>query len=175
MLENKNGITLWVVDVDGTMTDGGIYYDENGNELKKFCTKDAAGFFAARALGMKVMVLTGRECKATERRMKELKADYFYQNVKDKYLFLQQFLKEHDYRTQQTAYIGDDLNDLKAMQFCGYSGCPADGCREVKQAVDYISSVKGGQGAVRDIVEHFLTEQNLWKDAVGKIYGLSGR
>ena len=77
-------IKVLVIDVDGTMTDAGIYYDETGNELKKFCTKDAAGFFAARIVGIKTMVLTGRECAATTRRMKELKVDYLCQNVKEK-------------------------------------------------------------------------------------------
>ena len=76
-----------VIDVDGTMTDGGLYY-ENGNETKKFCTKDAAGFFAAHQVGVKIIVLTGRECKATSRRMNEMKVEYLYQKVKDKVSFL---------------------------------------------------------------------------------------
>ena len=75
---------LIIIDVDGTMTDGGVYYDEHGNELKKFCTKDAAGFFAAKQCGIKTMVLTGRECEATSRRMKEINGDYLYQNEKEK-------------------------------------------------------------------------------------------
>ena len=62
----KNKIQLFIIDVDGTMTDGGIYYDENGNELKKFCTKDAAGFFALHEMGVQIMVLTGRKCMSTE-------------------------------------------------------------------------------------------------------------
>lgn len=86
-------IKLIVIDVDGTMTDSGIYYDENGNEWKKFCTKDAAGFFAAHKLGIKIMVLTGRECAATERRMKELRVQYLCQNVKDKMGYLSEFMK----------------------------------------------------------------------------------
>ena len=81
-------IKYLIVDVDGTMTDGGIYYDENGNEWKKFCTKDAAGFWAAKQNGIEIVVLTGRECRATSRRMEELKVKYLYQNVKNKYKFL---------------------------------------------------------------------------------------
>lgn len=69
-------IRLLLIDVDGTMTDSGIYYDDHGNELKKFCTKDAAGIFAARYVGIKIMVLTGRECYAVTKRMTELKVDY---------------------------------------------------------------------------------------------------
>ena len=78
----KRIVKYWVVDVDGTMTDAGIYYDEKGNEIKKFCTKDAAGFFAAQAVGMKVIILTGRECAATTRRMQDLKVDFLFQNIK---------------------------------------------------------------------------------------------
>ena len=81
-------IKYLVVDVDGTLTDAGIYYDETGNELKKFCTRDAAGFFAAHAVGIKYMILTGRECAATTRRLTEMKADYLVQNCKDKVAYL---------------------------------------------------------------------------------------
>lgn len=80
-------LKLIVIDVDGTMTDAGVYYDERGNELKKFCTKDAAGFFAAHSVGIKIMVLTGRECAATTRRMTEMKVEYLYQNVKTRQSF----------------------------------------------------------------------------------------
>ena len=85
MIEShKRTIEYIVIDVDGTLTDAGIYYDEHGNELKKFCTRDAAGFFAAKILGIKTIILTGRECAATLRRMQELKVDHIVQNVKDK-------------------------------------------------------------------------------------------
>lgn len=165
-------IKLLVIDVDGTMTDGGLYYDENGNETKKFCTKDAAGFFAAHECGIKIMVLTGRECKATAQRMKEMKVEYIYQNVKNKVEFLEKFMKENKITSEMVAYIGDDLNDLKSMKLCGYIGCPSDACTEVKEISNYISSVKGGYGAVRDVIENLLRKNNQWQDAVSKVYGL---
>ena len=105
----KKKVKLLVVDVDGTMTDAGIYYDEHGNELKKFCTKDAAGFFAAHKSGIKIMVLTGRECAATTRRVQtELKVDYLFQNVKDKLSFLKKFMQENEILKEEVGYIGDD-------------------------------------------------------------------
>lgn len=165
-------ITLLVIDVDGTMTDAGIYYDENGNELKKFCTKDAAGFFVAHKVGIKIMVLTGRECAATTRRMNEMKVDYLCQNIKDKVSYLNGFIEEHGLNASQIGYIGDDLNDLPAMQMVGYVACPADSCVEVKNIANYISTVKGGYGAVRDIIEHLLRESNEWEDAIKDIYGI---
>ena len=165
-------IKLWVIDVDGTMTDGGLYYDENGNETKKFCTKDAAGFFVAHQLGMKIMVLTGRECEATTRRMTEMKFEYLNQNVKNKVQFLKEFMEENKLSKNMVAYIGDDLNDLPPMKICGFVGCPADSCQEVKGIANYISSVKGGYGVVRDIIEHVLRENKLWDDAISEVYGM---
>lgn len=164
-------VNYLVIDVDGTMTDGGIYYDENGNELKKFCTKDAAGFFAARKAGIKIIVLTGRECSATKRRMEELKVDYLYQNIKDKVSFLKNFMKENNLVKEEIGYIGDDLNDLSSMKMVGFVGCPKDSCIEVLEISDYISSLEGGHGAVRDVIEHMLRESGEWNGIVAEVYG----
>jgi len=165
-------LKLFVIDVDGTMTDGGLYYDENGNETKKFCARDAAGFFALHELSIKVMVLTGRECKATIKRMQEMKVDYLFQNVKNKASFLEKFMGENDLSKDMVGYIGDDLNDLQPMKLCGYIGCPADSCEEVKEIASYVSPINGGHGAVRNIIENLLREKNLWDVAVSKAYGL---
>lgn len=165
-------IKYLVIDVDGTMTDAGIYYDEHGNELKKFCTKDAAGFFAAKKTGIQVMVLTGRECAATTRRMTEMKVDYLVQNCKDKMTYLTQFMKDNGISRDEMGYLGDDLNDLPPMKLCGFVGCPADACLEVRGRADYISNVKGGYGAVRDIIEHMLRERGEWEKATAEIYGI---
>lgn len=165
-------IRYLIIDVDGTMTDAGIYYDEHGNELKKFCTKDAAGFFAAKKTGIKVMVLTGRECAATTRRMTEMKVDYLVQNCKDKMTYLTQFMKDNGISRDEMGYLGDDLNDLPPMKLCGFVGCPADACLEVRERADYISNVKGGYGAVRDIIEYMLRERGEWEKATAEIYGI---
>lgn len=165
-------IKYLVIDVDGTMTDAGIYYDEHGNELKKFCTKDAAGFFAAKKTGIQVMVLTGRECEATTRRMNEMKVDYLVQNCKDKMTYLTQFMKDNGISRDEMGYLGDDLNDLPPMSMCGFVGCPADACLEVRERADYISNVKGGYGVVRDIIEHMLRERGEWEQATAEIYGI---
>ncbi len=165
-------IKYLVIDVDGTMTDAGIYYDEHGNELKKFCTKDAAGFFAARAVGIKIMVLTGRECAATTRRMQEMKVDYLVQQCKDKAAYLKQFMEEGHIAKDEIGYLGDDLNDLLPMQLCGFVGCPEDACEEIKEQADYVSGVKGGHGAVRDIAAWLLKERGQWEEAVKDVYGV---
>lgn len=162
-----------VIDVDGTMTDASIYYDDNGNELKKFCTKDAAGFFAAHQVGMKIIVLTGRECPAVTRRMEEMSVEYICQNVKDKKTFLREFMREHAITKENVAYIGDDLNDLAPMRLVGFVGCPENSCEEIRSIADYISPYKGGEGAVRDVICYILKQRGQWAEAIEKVYGFS--
>ncbi len=163
-------IKLVVVDVDGTLTDSGIYYDENGNEIKKFSTKDAAGFFALKLLGIKTAVLTGRECTATLRRLQDLKVDFIYQNIRDKASFLNNLMSEMDVSREEVLYIGDDVNDYFAMQLVDYVGCPKDSCKEVKALANYVSKEIGGHGAVRDIIECYLLQEKSWKMAITQIY-----
>ncbi len=165
-------IKYLIIDVDGTLTDAGIYYDENGNELKKFCTKDAAGFFAARHAGIQIMILTGRECAATTRRMQEMHVDYLVQDCKDKVSYIRKFMKNHDVCKEEMGYLGDDLNDLPGMNLCAFAGCPADACDEIRKKADYISGIKGGYGAVRDIISYLLKERGEWDKAIAGIYGI---
>lgn len=168
-------IKFLVIDVDGTMTDAGIYYDENGNELKKFCTKDAAGFFAAHKVGMQIMVLTGRECSATTRRMKEMKVDYLCQNVKDKVSYLRNFMEEKGIKKEELGYIGDDLNDLQPMKLAGFVGCPGDSCAEITEIADYVSPIRGGYGVVTFLAGAiFFHEKNLKNKAIDLFLVLLG-
>lgn len=166
---NLSKIKYAVIDVDGTMTDSGIYYDDAGNELKKFTTRDAAGIIAAHYIGIKILVVTGRECEATARRMKELKIDFVMQHIKDKKSFIDNFMSENDILKEEMAYIGDDLNDYAAMSLAGFIACPADSCVEVKNKADYISSVKGGEGVVQDVFRYVLTELGKWNDFVNTV------
>lgn len=170
MISNLQKIDYLVLDVDGTMTDAGIYYDDNGNELKKFCTRDAAGFRAARHVGIKIIVLTGRECKATTRRMTEMKVDYLFQGVKDKYPFLREFMKENCIAKESIGYVGDDVNDLLPMSLTGFVASPSDSCDEVKRISNYISERIGGTGVIRDVVEYLLKERGEWDNTVKTLY-----
>lgn len=173
-MKTLDKIRLFVIDVDGTMTDGGLYYDEEGNETKKFCTKDAAGFFTAHQVGIKIMVLTGRECAATARRMKEMSVEYLCQNVKNKREFLERFMGEHGLDREEIGYIGDDLNDLPPMELAGFVGCPKDSCDEIREIADYVSGIKGGYGAVRDIISYVLKQRGQWEEAFHAVYYRGG-
>lgn len=173
MEKNKyDSIEYLIIDVDGTLTDSGIYYDDHGNELKKFSTKDAAGFFAAKSVGIKTMILTGRECEATRRRMTEMKVDYLIQNCKDKVSFIKSFMSDNNIKSENIGYIGDDLNDYQAMKLCGFIGCPSDACDEVKEIADYVSNVKGGYGAFRDVVSYILKERKQWTQTIMSVYNI---
>ena len=164
-------IRLLVLDVDGTMTDGGVYYDSTGNELKKFAIKDGAGIVLARAAGIQVMICTGRECEAVRRRAQDLHIDYLFQNVHDKAAFLSRFMAEHSLTKQDVAYCGDDLNDLTAMALCGFVACPADAAGPVLGRADFICRQKGGEGAVRGTVEEILLRDGRLPAAVKKAFG----
>lgn len=165
-----SNIKYLVIDVDGTMTDGGIYYDDSGNEMKRFSTKDAAGFFAAKVCGIEILVLTGRKCSATERRLRELQVDYIEQGIVDKYTYLKKFMEKQCISKTEIAYIGDDLNDYKSMKLSDWVGCPCDSAEEIIEISDYVSKKKGGEGAVRDIISHLLKLRGQWKDAIRKCY-----
>lgn len=167
---NLAAIKYLVIDVDGTMTDAGIYYDENGNELKKFSTRDAAGFFTAKLCGIKIIVLTGRKCAATTRRMKELQVDLLEQEIVDKVSYLKKYMEENNIKKEEIAYLGDDLNDYECMKLVGFVGCPYDAVDEISAIADYVSTRKGGDGAVRDIISHILKKRGQWVQAIQRSY-----
>lgn len=163
-------IKYFILDVDGTLTDGGIYYGNNNLEIKKFCTKDGSGIACARAAGINIIVLTGRECEATTRRMKELHIDQVVQGVKNKVEWLKNWLEDNEIGIMDVGYIGDDINDLGPMKMCGFIGCPKDACIEVKEVANCIADFDGGYGAVRDVIEKYLREVGIWEKIVNEIF-----
>lgn len=171
-MKKLEDIRYFLIDVDGTMTDTGLYYDDNGNEIKRFSTRDGEAIKLARSLGIKIMVITGRRCGATIRRIQELNIDFCEQGILNKYDFLKNYMKKEQIANEELAYIGDDINDLKAMSLAGFVGCPADSCPEVQVIADYIAKKKGGAGAVRDVIEYVLRQRNEWNVALKKVYDL---
>ncbi|MEY8375964.1 HAD hydrolase family protein [Lachnospiraceae bacterium 56-18] len=164
-------LKYFILDIDGTLTDGGIYYDDTGNQLKKFCTKDGTGIILAHNSNIKLVVLTGRECQATTRRMTELGVKEIHQNVKNKVEWMNTWMSENGIKKEEVGYIGDDVNDLGAMKFCGFVACPADAIEEVKSIADYIAVVDGGHGVVRDVIKYILKKEGLWEVILNTVYG----
>lgn len=153
MNKDLTNIKLVILDVDGTLTDGGVYIDNNGVETKKFNIKDGAGIVLAEQVGVEFMILTGRKSYCVEHRAKELKIKYVFQGIADKLSYLQQFLSRQGFSPADVAYIGDDVNDLDCMHIVGFTACPADAVEEVRQQCDFVSRYYGGQGAVREVCD----------------------
>jgi 3-deoxy-D-manno-octulosonate 8-phosphate phosphatase (KDO 8-P phosphatase) len=156
-------IQLLIIDVDGTLTDSSVYYGDGNVELKAFNTKDGLMLKALTHLGIDVIFLTGRESEIVTRRADDLGATAI-QGISDKEKKLRGLLSEYGITFEQTAYIGDDLNDYTAMMMCGFKACPADAVAEIKMIADYVSHIPGGAGAVRDICEYLLRKHGKYDD-----------
>lgn len=167
---NMEKISLIVLDVDGTMTDGGIYIDNNYIETKKFNIKDGAGILLAQSVGIVFLIITGRSSACVEQRTEELNIKYLAQGVRDKVSYLKEFASKHGLLQENIAFIGDDLNDLPAMRYAGLSACPVDASEEVKSYCDFILSQKGGEGVVREFVEILLKKRKLWESAIENVF-----
>ena len=149
-------IKLLVLDVDGCMTDGGIIYSNSAEETKKFNVKDGFAIVQWIKLGGQVAIITGRESKIVENRAKELGIHYLYQNVKDKKAVLEELLEKINISNEEVAAIGDDINDYKLLLHVKQSFTPADGVSHVKDIVKHVLTCKGGEGAVREMIEMVL-------------------
>ena len=149
-------IQLVVMDVDGVLTDAGMYYSEKGDELKKFNTRDAKGLELLRANGIKTAIITSENTDLLERRARKMKIDYIFQGIQNKLECLRGLLTSLELKPEHVLYIGDDLNDLEVLKFVGFACCPADAVNEVKQSTDYICTHNGGAGCVREVCDYLL-------------------
>jgi len=154
-------IELIVLDVDGTMTNSHITYSENGDEIKSFNVKDGLAIASWRKLGKQVAIITGRSSKIVERRAKELKIEHFYQGVDNKKEVLENLLQRLDISMQNVAAIGDDLNDLSMLKAAAISFVPQDASSYVDKIADVILNKRGGDGAVREMIEYLIKKENL--------------
>ena len=157
----------WIVlDVDGVLSDGSLVYTSTGEELKSFSVKDGLGLTAARKSGIKLGIITARVSPMVERRAKELHFDALLMGHANKTEALRALCAEYQIDLKTIAYMGDDLNDLGALQLVGLPMAPNNAVPEVKQLAKFISTVNGGQGAVREAVEYILKNQGLWETVV---------
>ena len=156
-------IKLVLLDVDGTLTDGGIYRGNNGEELKRFNVKDGYAIVNTQKLGIEFGIITGRKSELVEIRAKELKIKYLYQGISEKTVILEEIMKKDGLSKEEIAYMGDDLNDILIMKQSGLTGAPRDAADEVIQIVDFVSGKNGGSGAVREFVEYILKKDGKWE------------
>lgn len=167
-MNNLEQIKLILLDVDGTLTDGKIYYDSQGNEVKAFNAKDGMAIAQAVSKGIEFGIITGRNSSIVERRAHELGIKYLYQGIQDKVEVAEKLIEKLGITYREVMYIGDDINDLAIMRKVGYRACPQDAAEEVIECCDIISKYTGGNGAVREIVEDVLKSQDKWDEIVIK-------
>lgn len=148
-------------DVDGVLTDGKIIYDDTGSESKEFNVKDGYIISHLKKAGILVGIITGRESKVVSNRAAELKLDFCHQGIMDKFSVFEKLIQFHKLKKKEVAYIGDDINDLKILDACGLSACPADAREYIKNRVDIVTESKGGQGVVRDISDLVLASKGI--------------
>jgi YrbI family 3-deoxy-D-manno-octulosonate 8-phosphate phosphatase len=146
-------VKLVLTDVDGVLTDAGMYYGENGDEFKKFNTLDGKGFAIVRGLGIKTGIITGENTQLVERRAKKIGADFLFQGVQDKLSVAKTICANLGIDLDQVAYIGDDIIDLELLLAVGLAACPANAVEEIRNipAIIQLKS-KGGDGAFRELV-----------------------
>lgn len=160
---------LILTDIDGVWTDGGMYYDQNNNELKKFHTYDSAGILFCRMNGIKTGIITGEETEIVERRAKKLKVDFLVQGSSNKLKMVNEICRENSFSLNDIAYLGDDLNDVEILRNAGFSACPSSAPWYIKEIVDKVMVTPGGNGVFREFVEYILERNNKLNETLRQL------
>jgi YrbI family 3-deoxy-D-manno-octulosonate 8-phosphate phosphatase len=146
-------VRLLCVDVDGVLTDAGMYYGPDGEVLKKFNTRDGMGLARVREAGVAVAIISGEDSAIVHARATKLKIDDVFSGAADKRLAIDQLCARHGLGMDEVAFIGDDLNDLPALESVGLACAVADAAEPVKAVAHYVTERRGGDGAVREVCE----------------------
>jgi len=150
------GIELVIFDVDGVLTDGTVWVDTEGRESVRFNIQDGYGVFRGYRAGLRYAIISGRQCEAVEHRASALKITQVYQGQSLKQEAFEEVLAESGLTAERIAYVGDDLNDLPVMKQVGIACAVANARAEVKQAADIVTEARGGEGAVRELLERII-------------------
>lgn len=153
-------VKLLLLDVDGVMTDGGIYFTERGDELKKFNIKDGYGLAKLQKSGVKAGILTGRTSQLVARRAQELGISEVHQGLDNKLDAYERIRTKLNLSDEEIAYVGDDEPDIPVMKKAGFAACPANAVAAVRREADFVCRNRGGEGAVREVVDIILESQS---------------
>ena len=164
-------VELILSDVDGVLTDGGLIFDNQGIEIKRFNVRDGLGIKLWQRAGFKFGILTARTSHIVKLRASELGVDIVRQGFEDKLSVAQELVADLGLTQEQTCYIGDDLPDLPVMNAVGLAVAVADACQEVRSEAHHVTKLPGGQGAVRETIETITKAKGLWDDVVRKYTG----
>ena len=149
-------IKLILTDIDGVWTDGGMYYDQTGNEWKKFHTYDSAGVLFAHQMNIPVGIITGETTEIVKRRAEKLKVDFLYQGVRNKVEVANEICRELGITLDEVAFIGDDLGDIELLKVVGVAGVPANAPAYVRKLATMPLKKNGGEGVFREFVEELF-------------------
>ena len=157
---------LVITDIDGVWTDGGMFYDQNGNELKKFNTSDSAGVLFCTLMNIPIAIITGEDTQIVARRAKKLKIDLLFQGISDKLTVAKSLFEKLGINLKEAAYIGDDIGDIELLKSVGYSCCPNNSPDYIKRITHSVTTKNGGDGAFREFVERILEECGVLEDII---------
>jgi len=161
LIEKAKQIKCLLLDVDGVMTNGMLYFDENGKEIKGFSIYDGLGIARCRDASILVAIISGRNSKVLSFRAKELQIIEVHQGIRDKVKTYEDISKKYHLERQSVAFVGDDLIDLPLLRQVGLSVAVANAVDEVKKEVDWVTQRRGGEGAVREVVDFILSAQGI--------------
>jgi len=165
VLERIRNVRLFLTDVDGVLTDATVYVSQE-SESKKFNIRDGLGLRLLQSCGIKVGWVSARFSTATEKRAAELKIDFLSQKKDGKVLAVETILADQSFTWADVCYVGDDVVDLGVLRRAGFSAAPADAIEEVRQLAHYVCRARGGEGAVRELVELILKSQGRWNKII---------
>ncbi len=169
--EKAKNIKLLILDVDGVMTDGSIILDDTGNEFKMFHVRDGHGIKMLSRAGINVALITGRKSRVVERRARELGITELHQGIFKKSAVYELLLQKYNCKDEETAFMGDDIVDIEILKRSGLSAVPADADEEAKKWSAFVSSRRGGRGAVREFIDVILKSSGLWESVSGESIG----
>ncbi len=149
------------MDVDGVLTDGGLWWGPGGEEWKRFCFADIMGLSLARRAGLKLALISGEESPLVDRYAAKMHIQHVVKGCRDKAAALREFAASSGIELVEICFMGDDVNDLSALRIAGFSAAPANAARDVLACVDFIAKNVGGNGAVRELIEVLFTAQGL--------------
>ncbi len=166
LAERLRAVKAVILDVDGVLTDGGIYYDPTGREIKRFHVADGLGMELLRHAGIRVVILSGRVAEAITRRAAELRVTDCYQGVRDKKAQIEKLRQQWQLKAEELLYVGDDLNDLPAFEAVGVRVAVANADALLQSQAHYVTKATGGNGAVREVCEWLLKARGEWENTV---------
>lgn len=149
---------MFLTDCDGCLTDGGMYYSEKGDELKKFNTKDGMGFALLRSHGIITGIITSESVDLNRRRAEKFKLDILETGCKDKTSTVKRICTEKGIALENVCYIGDDINDVEVISIVGFGCAPADAVLQAKELAQYVTEAKGGEGVIREVVSLIMKD-----------------